>query len=97
MLLQFLKAYLEWAEAGAPEDNAYGFEDFYGLCANADSYEDATYISVQDDLQDYFAEFDRPAYPFGEEEYENEYPFNKSQQPERIEWVRATIKELSDA
>lgn len=85
---KFLREWLEWSEAGAPEHRA--FMRHNGLCVTARIYDSFTGTKVKDDLRKAFKGLFK--YPFGKEEYaERLEAHTQHLDPNRLAWVRANI------
>ena len=102
-LVNFLRAYLKWAEAGAPRalfDNPCDFHPSMGLCANSvtfsenvlERYGDRVY-ALEEEMKDHWRLEGRdPTYPFGEREYDRD-SVDRTQHlnPHRMSWVRERL------
>lgn len=98
-LIAFLKAWYEWANSGAPEDDP--FSRSLGLCDNGDIYarecgfdEDALYLEM---VTMFDTEFGRKLYPFGYQEWNDfKSAFALHECPKRLAWVRERLVEAGD-
>lgn len=99
-LLDFLKAWLHWAENGAPADKPFSRD--YGLCTNLGRFcriYDLGGASQRKFLRQLEHLFSREGLstnmPFGEDQYdERSDRSTQHEDPNRLAWVRKTIKEL---
>lgn len=102
IILNFLKAYKAWVDAGVPNHPYFG--PAHGLCANLDRYNKSNYsfshnrlLSIGDSLCHLFEEdglsmllpFNMPM--FGQPRYMHEV---HHENPYRIKWVNDTISKL---
>ena len=103
-LTAFLRAWLAWVEAGAPESDA--FERFAGLCSNFRWYMCGNGASESDRehavfyLQDIFkSEGLDEDYPFGGPDvyYEEAYDDTSHLNEQRIAWVRSKVGQVAEA
>ena len=94
----FFAAYLEWAEADAPESDVFMPE--VGLCANLDSYlrertdEDTDSQSrIRIEFANMlFHDYGDVEYPFGEEQYDSDYRSRSHHKhDERLDWLRGKL------
>ena len=87
-LERFLRDWLDWAEAGAPDDNPHGFRGVAGLCVNCCwyFYGDVGRPAFLEQLGSMF----KVGYPFGgRDEYYSGRPHHTN--PQRLAWVRAVL------
>lgn len=91
-LLEFLKAWHDWATSGAPDGEPFHRE--YGLCDNAK----CNSLSLSDELRNLFklgrrnGDFECFIYPFGARDFDDRGGNNSMHEcPKRLAWVRATI------
>lgn len=82
-----LTAWLDWAEAGAPEHRV--FKRYNGLCLCVYYYAG---WEVRKELERLFARRKDPTFPFGEDNYAARY-FAQTQHedPARLAWVRKVL------
>ncbi len=91
-VLAFLREWLAWAEAGAPEGGRFFRYD--GLCNSFDRWPG----SGEYDLSDWFVGVDCTSYPFGgtaayKRDFDND---TMHLNPLRLAWVRETIAKLEN-
>lgn len=67
LMREFLTAWLEWAEAGAPSHDTFRAE--YGLCGNSNSFDGDTYCLEYELAAMFKADGLDGGYPFGESAY----------------------------
>lgn len=106
-LKAFLRAWLDWAEAGAPDDNRHTernpnrFERDYGLCSNTYNFEELALDVHPDETGDLEIELAcrfeeqglRPSYPFGYEAYDADAEGGTHHlNPARLAWVRKQLE-----
>lgn len=111
-LIAFLRAWLDWAEAGAPDSgrhtrhNPCRFEADCGLCANADNYEELQLDMLPEDcgevcqnLNDEFAKDGLDTiYPFGKQAYEDRSDeYTQHKHEPRLAWVRSKLAAVNVA
>lgn len=93
-LQQFLREWLNWAEAGVPDHDV--FLPNYGLCTNSDHWGVTHHCHIRDELQNALAdEFNGDdCYPFGggpylyeRESIDETHHLN----PTRLAWVRGKL------
>ena len=86
-LERFLRDWLDWAEAGAPDRNPHEFRAVAGLCSNCRWYfEDSMLSPARQELEALF----EGGYPFGgPDEYYSGRPHHTN--PQRLAWVRAVL------
>ncbi len=106
LLLSFLTAWLEWAEADAPEDpidNFYGFVPRYALCSNIQFYlgrldaPDSYYGDLRGALEEALATDHGPTdFPFCDEATYDQMFFagTHHRHEPRLIWVRKKIEEI---
>ena len=84
----FLRDWLDWAEAGAPNDNPHDFFVLVGLCSNCSwRFGGDRKHPVYRELSDNFI---GNRFPFGgREEYYSGRPHHTN--PQRLAWVRAVL------
>lgn len=86
-LRRFLRDWLAWAEAGAPDGSPHDFCDVAGLCSNC-----CWYFPEAVDHPAYFelTSMFKDGYPFGGcDEYYSGRPHHTN--PQRLAWVRAVL------
>ncbi|BAG70363.1 hypothetical protein RSB1_gp05 [Ralstonia phage RSB1] len=111
-LIGFLRAWLDWAEAGAPDDgrhtqrNPNRFDRDVGLCSNTYEYEelaldrlDCDRGELEDELHDAFmAEGLDGTYPFGQDAYDDGQVMGAQHKCEtRLAWVRSKLAAVNVA
>ncbi|MDI9686588.1 hypothetical protein [Burkholderia cenocepacia] len=92
LMREFLSAYLEWVEAGAPQSDP--FERELGLCSNADRYPGVVAIGELDhELGQLFARSGlNEVYPFGEARYWEDFAAEAQHLNEqRLAWIREQL------
>jgi len=104
LLREFLAAWLEWVESGAPESDV--FERFVGLCSNlrwymrnegASGFDDESEVAS---LRDIFkSEGLDEDYPFGGPDvyYEEAYDDTSHLNEQRLAWVRSKVGQVAEA
>lgn len=110
LLLEFYKAYRDWAEEGccawtSTAFNPYGFRKYEGLCGNVDYFTERKGIpthELREELQAQFEEagLDR-TYPFNDHTDENcwiDYSddYDCPDNPDRCKWVLDRIAEMEE-
>lgn len=97
-LLDAYKAWLSWAEVGAPEWNEYGFSKVFGMCSTFERFGRFPYVDIRTEMKNQFKQAGLDViHPFGFSNYmirkKNE---TQHLDPVRLAWVRARIKEASE-
>lgn len=111
-LVAFLRAWLDWAEAGAPDGNSHTprnparFEPECGLCANTINFEETILDVHPEDTGDLEYElaglFDADgldrSYPFGDAAYDSDGDAGTHHKHEpRLAWVRGKLASVNVA
>lgn len=106
-LKAFLRAWLDWAEAGAPDDgrhtnrNPNRFERDCGLCSNTYNFEELALNVHLDDVGDLETELSSlfaadgmdKGYPFGYAAYDEDAAGHTQHlNPTRLAWVRKQLE-----
>ena len=97
-LTKFYNAYNDWLEAGAPEDNEYGFSRKIGLCGSIAYYYEKQSLSVSqkviaEQTRQFIAAGLDKGYPFGYSAYYVGMSNNNNHlDPNRVAWVKAHLK-----
>lgn len=101
-LRAFLAAYLEWAEQDQDprriEKNKDIFTRRSGLCLNAHYFDikgpsDLPFQDIECELKYVFWDLGLcQAYPFGMDQYDEEYAESQHTDPVRLDWVRCALE-----
>ncbi len=103
-LKQFLQAWIEWVDAGAPDDEP--FERRRGLCSSFEDWLDEHDVdddSKDDAIRTLTSEFRLDGlckvYPFGGSEkfYEDSSGNEMHLNPDRIAWVRSKVAQHTES
>ena len=89
-LLAFYRAWLEWAEQGAPADAM--FDRSAGLCASLKVYSGNTRRLGEELMVQFYSAGLSTLYPFGELAFDRGRRWRSMHaDPERVQWVRDRI------
>ena len=94
-LTAFYNAYNEWLEAGAPEENKYGFSGYDGLCCSIVVYTRTPFSKIAVEMESQFAGAKlSKTYPFTRSNFIDRYDSGTLHlDPNRRRWVKTHLTE----
>lgn len=94
LLNDFYHAWWDWVEAGAPEENEFGFDSCLGLCSSVERYSrvenwtPSEWHEARLDMQRQFDYYDLdPIFPFNKDSYDYEMETDKTKNNLRTSFV----------